>query len=151
MMRLPPTPRAGAEPSWDVVSASQDRKRPCLGPGLPPDVLNGGLGHLPPPLGLECHTPGLGSRSAPHLADEERRVPLEDTGQLSPRGRISLWLGVGQGWSHTSWASELVWGQTEGPAYPGGQRERSQTAKANTNVVGIEWVGGDEGIIKVST
>lgn len=141
-MRLPLTPRAGAEPSWDVVSTSQDRRRLCLGPGLPPDVLNGGLGHPPSPLGLECHTPGLGLRSAPHLVGEERRVPLEGTGQLSPKGRISLWLGVGQGGSHTSWASELVWGQTEGPAYPGGQRERSQTAKANKKVGGDQVGGG---------
>lgn len=150
-MSLPPTPRAGPEPSWDVVSASQDKSRLCLGPGLPSDVLNRGLGHPPPALGLESRTPGLGSRSAPHLWMRKGEF-LWRTRDSCPQGKNFTLAVGGQGWSHSSWASEPVWGQTQGPAHPGGQRERSwQTAKDNKKAGGDRVVGGDEGVTKVST
>ena len=140
-MRLPPTPRAGAEPSWDVVSASQDRKRLCLGPGLPPDVLNGGLGHPPPPLGLECHTPGLGSRPAPHLADEERRVPLRTQDGCPQEEDFHF------GWGRAGVESHLVGeraclGTNRGASLPRRSEGEESDSKANTDIEGDRVRGG---------
>ena len=110
-MSLPPTPRAGPEPSWDVASASQDKSRLCLGPGLPPDVLHGGLGHPPPPLG----TAGLGSRSAPHLW-MRRGAFLWRTRDSCPQGEEPH-----SGWGRAGVQSQLLGclGTNAGASSPG--------------------------------